>query len=128
MNLRDIKFLTSFIGCNIFEIIEEKEKHLFYLKGRGADAKGFYGVGGFTVLKRSIISNNSTHSLSWQKRDGKVRECTIAENGKLYLEKDTTFSSPSTASAFCIGNNTNGWIVWKDKDGKTLDDVYRESL
>lgn len=35
----DIKFLSSFIGCNIFDIARPKEEHLFYTKGRGCDAK-----------------------------------------------------------------------------------------
>jgi hypothetical protein len=39
-----------------------------------------------------------------------------------------TFSSPSTAADFCIGSSNNGWIVWKDKDGQTLDEVYRKQL
>ena len=50
----DVKFLTSFIGCNIFEIIETKEKQdlrLFYTIGRGCNAKGYYNTSSFTVLK-----------------------------------------------------------------------------
>ena len=47
----DVKFLTSFIGCNIFDVVKSKEKQLFYTKGRGCDAKGFYDANGFTVGK-----------------------------------------------------------------------------
>ena len=50
----DVKFLTSFIGCNIFEIIETKEQQdlrLFYTIGRGCNAKGYYNTSSFTVLK-----------------------------------------------------------------------------
>jgi hypothetical protein len=46
----------------------------------------------------------------------------------LELESDKTFSSPSTAADFCIGSSNNGWLVWKDKDGQTLDAVYRKQL
>jgi len=38
------------------------------------------------------------------------------------------FPSPSTAADFCIGSSNNGWLVWKDKDGQTLDAVYRKQL
>ena len=38
----DVKFLTSFIGCRIFEAIKLKEELLFFVKGRGCDARGFY--------------------------------------------------------------------------------------
>jgi len=41
---------------------------------------------------------------------------------------DKTFSSPSTAVDFCISISNNGWIVWKDEKGQTLDAVYRKQL
>ena len=125
----DVKFLTSFIGCNIFDIVKTKEEHLFYTKGRGCDAKGFYHTHGFTILKGSIIAKTSVPSLGWkEKRDGLLKECTIENGDKLKLTSDRTFSSPSTAADFCIGSSNNGWLVWKDKDGQTLDDVYRKQL
>ena len=33
----DVKFLTSFIGCSIFDVAKPKEEHLSYTKGRGCD-------------------------------------------------------------------------------------------
>ena len=65
----DVKFLTSFIGCNIFEIIKTKEQqdlHLFYTTGRGYNAKGYYNASGFTVLKGSMIKKDSVPSLNWK--------------------------------------------------------------
>lgn len=37
----DVKFLASFIGCNIFEISQPKEEHLFLLKAADAMQKDF---------------------------------------------------------------------------------------
>ncbi|MBR2370031.1 MAG: GIY-YIG nuclease family protein [Paludibacteraceae bacterium] len=125
----DVKFLASFIGCNIFELSQPKSEHLFYTKGRGSDAKGFYSSNGFTVLKGSIISPTVVSSLKWaDKRKGLVKEYTVNENGKLVMTSDKTFSSPSAAADFCIGSSNNGWIVWKDDEGNTLDSVYRKQL
>ncbi len=126
----DIKFLTSFVGCNIFNVVEENQKHIFTITSqeRGCNARGFYDSTGFTVLKGSIISNNSTPSLNWKDRDRMVAELTKNSNRVKILDVDKTFTSPSTAAAFCIGRNTNGWTKWKDKDGSTLDDVYRKDL
>ena len=125
----DIKFLASFIGCNIFEISQPKCEHLFFTKGRGANAQGFYNSDGFTVLKGSIIAKNSVPSLGWQDKRAKLlQEYTEAHNDQLILTSDKTFSSPSTAADFCIGSSNNGWLVWKDKDGKTLDSIYRKQL
>ena len=125
----DVKFLTSFIGCNIFDVVRTKEKHLFYTKGRGCDAKGFYDADGFTVLKGSIVAKSSTPSFTWkEKREKLLKEYTSMNGEKLVLESDKTFSSPSTASAFVLGRQSNGWSDWKDKDGQTLDAVYRKQL
>lgn len=125
----DVKFLASFIGCNIFEISHPKSEHLFYTKGRGCNAKGFYSSDGFTVLKGSIIAKTIVPSFNWKnKREKMIQDYTANENGVLVLTSDKTFSSPSTAADFCIGSSNNGWLVWKDKDGNTLDSVYRKQL
>ena len=77
----DVKFLTSFIGCGIFDIAKPKEEHLFYTKGRGCDAKGFYHSKGFTVLKGSIIMNSSVPSFTWKdKREKILKEYTHLRN------------------------------------------------
>ena len=112
-----------------FEDIKLKEEHLFYTKGRGCNAKGFYNSSGFTVLKGSIIVNSSVPSFNWkEKREKLINEYTVTKNGLLVMESDKTFSSPSTAADFCIGSSNNGWLVWKDKNGQTLDSVYRKQL
>ncbi|HEY9542173.1 GIY-YIG nuclease family protein [Prevotella sp.] len=125
----DVKFLCSFVGYNIFDIIKPKEEHLFFTKGRGCDAKGFYDSKGFTLLKGSTVVATSVPSFSWkEKRERMLKEYTHLTNEKLRLNTDITFSSPSTAADFCIGSSNNGWITWKDKDGNTLDSIYRKPL
>ena len=125
----DVKFLSSFIGCNIFEASHPKAEHLFYCKGRGCDATGFYNAEGFTILKGSIIAPTMAPSFNWkEKRVAMLQEYTITEGEKFVMTSDKTFSSPSTAADFCVGRSCNGWTTWKDKDGNTLDFVYRRLL
>ena len=125
----DIKFLASFVGCNIFEIIKFKDEHIFYTNGRGCNAMGFYNSSGFTVLKGSVIVKTVTPSFNWkEKRDKMLSDYTAHENGVWVLTSNKTFSSPSTAAAFCSGRVNNGWVAWKDQDGHTLDSVYRKQL
>ena len=126
----DIQFLTSFIGCNIFEIVKPEDKHLFFLKRRGCEAQGFYDTDGFTVLQGSVIASDSTPSYKGsEKRKIQVEELTREDkNKKRVLSLNKTFSSPSTAAVFCIGGNANGWDVWCDREGNTLDDIYRKPL
>lgn len=49
-------------------------------------------------------------------------------NSDITLNSDQTFNSPNTASGFCCGRSSNGWTMWEDKDGQTLDKVYRKEL
>ena len=125
----DAKFLASFIGYNIFEVSQPKAEHLFYIKSRGCDANGFYNSSGFTVLRGSVIAKTMTPSFNWkEKREKMVEEYTATKDDKLVMTSDKTFSSPSTAADFCLGRSANGWTEWKDKDGNTLDSVYRKQL
>lgn len=125
----DVKFLASFMGCNIFEVSQPKAEHLFYCKGRDCDAVGFYSSEGFTVLKGSIIAQTMTPSFNWkEKREAMLKAYTESEGGKNVLTSDKIFSSPSTAADFCVGRSCNGWTTWKDKDDNTLDSVYRKQL
>lgn len=125
----DVKILTSFTGYAIFDIIETKKQQLFYTKGRGCEAKGFYNSSGFTIIKGSILAKDSVPSLHWKdKRDKIIAEYASHKEGHIVIDSDKTFPSPSTAADFCIGSSNNGWLVWKDKDGQTLDSVYRKQL
>ncbi|MFR1814469.1 GIY-YIG nuclease family protein [Dysgonomonas capnocytophagoides] len=125
----DIKLLTSFIGCNIFEIIEQGNKHIFHINNRGCNAKGIYDESGFTVLKGSILANDTVPSFGWkEKREKFIIDFTSIESENIILDLDQTFSSPSTAADFCTGRSMNGWIAWRDSDGQTLDEVYRKKL
>lgn len=128
----DVKFLLAFVGCNLFEIFEtvqdESKKHLFYVKSKDCDAKGFYSTSGFTILRGSFIEPTSTSSLKWPERDEMIKEYTIEKNGKLILNTDITFPNPSKAAQFCIGRPENGWLIWKDETKNTLDAVYRQNV
>lgn len=126
-----MKLLSSFLGYKLFEVIEEKTKHLFYCKsGKGTDAKGFCDENGFTVLAGSKVCKETTSSFvvkgsAATNRDFYFKEF-CKENDDLFTaEKNITFNSPSTASTFCLGMRSNGWTSWKDKDGKTLDEKFR---
>jgi hypothetical protein len=58
-------------------------------------------------------------------RDFYLREFCKETSGLFTVEKNITFSSPSTASTFCLGMRSNGWTSWKDDDGKTLSEKFR---
>lgn len=80
-------------------------------------------------MRGSVLAKDSAPSLHWKdKREKLLKEYTSHEEGYSVMDSDKTFSSPSTAADFCIGSSNNGWLVWKDKDGQTLDSIYRKQL
>ena len=38
------------------------------------------------------------------------------------------FGSPSAAAAAVLGRRANGWTEWKDKEGKTIDKLFRNDI
>ena len=50
----------------------------------------------------------------------------IMQNGIFTLKTTLEFNTPSGASDFILGGSTNGWTEWKNKDGKTLDEICRK--
>lgn len=80
-------------------------------------------------MKGSTVAAETTPSFAWkEKRKSLIQEYTTIKNGKLVLNSDKTFNSPSTAASFCIGRSCNGWTIWTDDNGQTLDSVYRKQL
>ena len=49
----------------------------------------------------------------------------VYQDNKRYLSKSMSFSSPSAAACFVLGASANGWTEWKDKSGRTLDELFR---
>lgn len=125
----DVKFLTSFIGCAIFDVNKPKEEHLFFAKSHNCDAKGFYHTNGFTVIRGSVLAKMVVPSFKWkEKRQQLLDKYAVNKGERLVIDSDITFASPSTASMFVLGRPSNGWVDWKDNDGQTLDSVYRKQL
>ena len=60
-----------------------------------------------------------------------TRETVLNENAKYHqgdgyyvMTNDYLFSSPSAASSFCLGNNSDGMKVWKNRNGEILEDLF----
>lgn len=131
-NFDTIKVLLSTLGFPIFEEIRKstsKKRDLLYCKGKDASAQGEMIDDGFVVLKGSKANKDETKTAgTWvtgmRKKllDDKIL---IPENGVLNFAEDFVFGSPSAAAAAVLGRRANGWTEWKDKDNKTIDELYR---
>jgi hypothetical protein len=131
-NFDTAKILLATLGYPIFEEKRKAKssKELFYCKGKGALAIGELTDDGFLVYKGGTSSMAETNSIT--KWIGVLRRRLLdneilKEDNKIYVfQQDYIFNSPSAAAATILGRNTNGWTKWKDKEGKTLDELKRK--
>ena len=95
----------------------------------GVHALGVYDGEKFEVLEGSEIDmSRKCHSENIERqRQTAIENGDILLNGNKYiLNVSVPFTSPSSAAMFVLGGSTNGWIEWKNKDGKTLDEMCRK--
>ncbi|MDP8099372.1 GIY-YIG nuclease family protein [Pasteurella atlantica] len=130
----DVRFITEFLNYPLFKTAEQHNQKIanidYFYTARNSRSKGFYDENGFTVVKGSIISQKETPSFknknALEKRHQLIEQIVDKTGYEWVLKVDYTFTSPSSAATFCIGSNSNGWIEWKNSDGKTLDEIYRK--
>ena len=106
------------------------ESSVFHTTRNGINAYGVYDGDKFQVLEGSqidISKKNPFNKLQTQRDEALKHGDIVFENGIYTLKKSMEFSSPSAASCFVLGGNTNGWLEWKNQDGKTLDEIFRKN-
>ena len=107
---------------------------LWYLEARdGISATGKFEAGGLRVLAGSKARKQHSESFqtsskkSLYRREQLIREGAFVDRGSHYeLQRDTYFENPSHAANVMRGVPLNGWVVWKNAAGQTLDDVHRQ--
>ena len=131
--------LLATLGQPIFEPLTNapafpnEEKEFFHCKGSGADGVGEYTTEGFVVLKGSrgrvenVASIQGTSNERF--RNQLITEGVMAtKDGMLAFIRDHLFASPSMAAMTLMGRSANGWVEWKSPQGKTLNEVKRQSV
>lgn len=127
----EIKFIMATQGYkmeNAKDTLSEANK--LHTTRNGITAFGIYDGECFEVLEGSQIdmSRKGRSPIVDQQRESAIKNGDIVlKNGKYYLTISMSFTSPSSASCFVLGGSTNGWVEWKDNDGKSLDEIYRKS-
>jgi len=122
--------LVSALGYPVFEpIVKVETAEKFYCHGRDADATGEFVEDGFVVRKGSIArldivpsAGETVNSMRAKLQESGVL---VEDDGHLRFTQDYLFSSPSGAAAVVMGRTANGWIEWKDAEGRTLNEVKR---
>ena len=125
----EIEFIMGTLGFRMNNSSAQSNQEIFTTSRRGVVAKGVYSGESFDVLPGSEIDLNKAVNIESYnaKRQECLRDGTITEtDGKYYLAKIVSFRTPSGASDFVLGGSTNGWVEWKNRDGKTLDSLFRQ--
>ena len=126
----EIQFIMATQGYKMDNTkVTLNEANTLHTTRNGILAFGVYDGEHFEVLEGSEIDmKRKCHSATMEKQrqtalaNGNI----ICVDGKYKLTVSVSFNSPSSAAMFVLGGSTNGWVEWKDKDGKTLDELYRK--
>lgn len=126
----EIEFIMATLGYRMNESVASPQ-NIFTTSRRGIVAYGTYSGESFDILPDSEIDfSKEVHIASYnEKRQTFLQDGTIIkrQDGRYVLTKVVSFKSPSGASDFILGGSTNGWAEWKNSDGKTLNDIYRNN-
>lgn len=128
-----IKILLSTLGFPVYDKIGKEQitsKELLFLNGRNIQAEGDLIDDGFVVFKGSQAKKETVPScheyLINLRQKLLLNEIMIEKDGNYEFIQDYIFNSPSTAGGVILGRSTNGWTKWKNKEGKTLDELKRK--
>lgn len=128
----EIKLILGTLGYPLFDNIKKarKEEDIFYCKKKDASATGNLTERGFVIYKGSKANKenrpSSNEGISYLRESLVNSKIMKEENGVFVFTEDFETSSPSMAAAVVIGGNANGWLEWKNSEGKTLDELKRK--
>lgn len=125
----EIQFIMGTQGYKMDNVKLSTSSDIFHTTRNGISALGTYDGEKFQVLEGSQINIDKQVRLV---RYNKQRAELLASgeisqvDGKYFLNITIEFNTPSGASDFVLGGSTNGWVEWKNSEGKTLDEIFRK--
>lgn len=126
------KLVMPALGYTVFEPSPSSNKaekgcdeDLLYFsrnKGKGGSATGRIASDGFWVLKGSYIYPKVADYISAGIKKLRAEHATLIDRNGI-LQEDICFGSPSYASTFVCGKNSNGLLEWKNKYDVSLKNI-----
>jgi hypothetical protein len=125
-----IKVLVSTLGYPIFDEIQKPiQSDVLICKGKDAYAEGQYTEDGLIVFagsKCNLTEAKSAKTTVVSLRRKLIEDKILIQEDDAYnFASDYIFSSPSAAASVVLARETNGWLEWKYKNGKTLSEIKR---
>lgn len=125
----EIQFIMGTQGYKMDNVKSSTSSDIFHTTRNGISALGMYDGEKFQVLEGSQINiNKPVHLARYNKQraellaSGEISQV----DGKYFLNITIEFNTPSGASDFVLGGSTNGWVEWKNSEGKTLNEIFRK--
>ena len=126
----EIQFVMATLGYKMDDAKQSNDnREIFHMTRNGILAYGVYDGDKFQVLEGSqinLVKPTNLEKYNKQRTELLSNGNIVLENGIYILKTTLEFNTPSGASDFVLGGSTNGWTEWKNKDGKTLDELYRK--
>ncbi len=127
----EIQFVMATLGYKMNNAKKnEDQREVLHTTRNGITAYGVYTGDKFEVLEDSEVdmSRPCPFETLKKQRDTALKNGDIKlVKGKYMLTSSIEFATPSGAASFVLGGSINGWTEWKNKDGKTLDEIYRKT-
>ena len=125
----EIQFIMGTQGYKMDNVKSSTSSDIFHTTRNGISALGIYDGEKFQVLEGSQINiNKPVHLARYNKQRAELlaRGEISQVDGKYFLNITIEFNTPSGASDFVLGGSTNGWVEWKNSEGKTLNEIFRK--
>lgn len=130
----DCCLLASAFGFPIFDVLTKEEledSEVWFCETNRTEARGVFDGSGFTILSGSKIDKHC--SGTWadsypgrlKERNEMFEKFGVEKDGVIILSNNIPFKSTNLAGQFAAGRSVNAWTTWKNKDGKTMDEVLR---
>jgi hypothetical protein len=129
--LEDSALIAESLGFSIFSSKQTDEEQVWFVKSKKTDAKAEFRGDKFVILSGSVIDKSTAPS--WrgeytglkEERDNIFNKFGTDNGTTVTLNENVPFKSPNLAGHFATGRSVNAWTTWKNKDGKTMDEVIR---
>jgi len=129
--IEKVRLITSIFGYRLFDSKITKEElnnneNILYINNNGVQyAKGMLTNEGFVILKESRIKEGISDSISKSLLNYCIKERSSSDVVEGVFINDHLCSSPSMAGVIILGRNSNGYSEWKNKDGKSLNEIVK---
>ncbi|MDO5286831.1 MAG: GIY-YIG nuclease family protein [Actinomycetia bacterium] len=131
-----VSVLIATLGHSVLRPVQTKQatrpEQVLYVRSRQRTTAGTYSTDGLTVFAGTVCDKPAAGRKRYEQVEAR-REALLADgvlarqDDHLVFARDWVFSSPSGAASIILGRPSNGWDVWRDPQGRTLDAIERSA-